>query len=80
MHIAPGRVAVILTSVAALLGALAPAVADLDLSSTVGIVAALASITAVVHKWLDGNAIFEENKQSHENSLAYLQTVKEYEA
>jgi hypothetical protein len=51
---APNRVAVYLTSGAALLGALAPAVADLDINSTVGIVGGLGAIALVVRKWLEG--------------------------
>lgn len=51
---APNRIAVYVTAVAALLGALAPAVANLDLTSTVGVIGGLATLLAVVRKWLDG--------------------------
>jgi hypothetical protein len=50
----PNRIAVALTAVAALFGGLAPVVANLDLSSTAGVVAGLLSLTTVVNKWLEG--------------------------
>ena len=50
----PNRIAVYLTSAAALAAALAPVVADLDIESVAGIAAGLAAISAVVYKWLDG--------------------------
>lgn len=59
----PNRIAVYLTSLAALLGGLAPAVADLDLSSTIGILGGVAAIVGVVRKWLDG-------WQAHEYAVA----------
>lgn len=63
MQIAPNRVAVYLTALAALAGGLAPAVANLDVTSTAGIVAGLATILAVVHKWLTGWQSHEGTKQ-----------------
>lgn len=54
MTLTPNRIAVYITAFAGLLSALAPIVADLDLTSTVGIVGSLAAVAAVVHKWLDG--------------------------
>lgn len=60
MKLLPNRVAVWLTSLAALSGALAPAVADLDLSSTVGIIGGLAVLLGVVRKWLDGWQAYEK--------------------
>lgn len=50
----PNRLAVYLTALAGLAAALAPAVANLDLTSTVGVAAGFAGITTVVHKWLEG--------------------------
>ena len=50
----PNRLALYLTAGAALLGALAPIVADLDIESVAGIAAGLAAVAAVVYKWLDG--------------------------
>lgn len=50
----PNRVAVYLTSLAALAAGLAPAVANLDLTSTAGLVAGLAALSLVVSKWLTG--------------------------
>jgi hypothetical protein len=50
----PNRIAVYLTAIAALLGGLAPAVANLDLTSTIGIVAGLGTLLGVVYKWLEG--------------------------
>ncbi|HEY5708595.1 MAG TPA: hypothetical protein VIS51_04305 [Solirubrobacterales bacterium] len=51
---APNRIALYLTVAAGVLGALAPVVANLDISSVAGIAAGLAAISAVVYKWLDG--------------------------
>ncbi len=56
----PNRVAVYLTAIAGLLTALAPAVANLDTQSTVGLVGGFAAVAGVVHKWLDGYAKYEE--------------------
>lgn len=50
----PNRIAVYLTTIAALLTALAPLVANLDLTSTVGILGGLGGIVLVVRKWLEG--------------------------
>lgn len=50
----PNRVAVYLTVVAAVAGGVAPVVANMDLSSTAGIITAVLAIAAVVRKWLDG--------------------------
>lgn len=50
----PNRIAVYLTALAALAGGLAPVVGNLDLTSTIGIAAGLATIATVVHKWLEG--------------------------
>jgi hypothetical protein len=60
MNFAPNRVAVYLTSLAGLLAALAPVVADLDLTSTVGIVGGLGGVVLVVRKWLEGWQKHEE--------------------
>jgi hypothetical protein len=54
MSFAPNRIAVYLTSLAALAGGLAPVVADLDLTSTAGVLGGVAALTLVVRKWLDG--------------------------
>lgn len=61
MNLSPNRVAVYLTALAALAGGLAPVVADLDIQSTAGIVAAIAAITAVVNKWLSGWQKYEQD-------------------
>lgn len=50
----PNRVAVYLTALAGLAGALAPVVANLDTRSTVGVLGGLATILTVAVKWLDG--------------------------
>ena len=52
--LAPNRVAVYLTVLAGLAGAIAPAVANLDTTSLVGVVAGLATILGAVVKWLEG--------------------------
>lgn len=62
MQIAPNRIAVYLTAGAALAGGLAPAVADLDVTSTGGVVAGLAVLFGVVNRWLVGWQADEERK------------------
>lgn len=81
MQIAPNRVAVYLTAGAALAGGLAPAVADLDVTSTGGIIAGLAVILGVVNRWLTGWQTHEANAHwaDHNRFMNELQ-VKEDEA
>lgn len=50
----PNRLAAYMTSVAALLAALAPAIANLDLSSTVGVLGGAVVILGVFREWLKG--------------------------
>lgn len=50
----PNRIAVYLTALAALLAALAPVVADLDWTSTAGVIAGLLAIAKIVDTWLKG--------------------------
>lgn len=52
--IRPNRVAVYLTSFAGLIGALAPVIANLDLTSTLGVIAGLGAIVVVVRQFLVG--------------------------
>jgi len=59
----PNRVAVYLTALAGLVGAVAVPVANLDTSSTIGVLGGLATILGVVSRWLDG-------WQKHERRLA----------
>lgn len=54
MTLTPNRVAVFLTAGAGLLSALAPVVADLNLTDTTQILGSLAAVVVVVHKWLSG--------------------------
>lgn len=56
----PNRVAVYLVAIAGLLTALAPAVADLDWTSTAGVLGGGALILGIASKWLEG-------WQNHEN-------------
>lgn len=63
----PNRVAVYLTASAALLTALAPAVADLDLTSTATLIAGLAGLVTVVCKWLTGWQTDEQNRAWHDH-------------
>lgn len=55
----PSRIAVYLAALAALAGGLAPVVANLDWSSTAGVLTAVVAIAGVVAKWLDGRAKWE---------------------
>jgi hypothetical protein len=54
MDINPNRIAVYLTAAAALCTAVAVPVAQLDTTSTIGVVGSLAAIVAVVDRWLKG--------------------------
>lgn len=56
----PNRIAVYLTALAGLLTALAPAVANLDFTSTVGAVGGFVGIAVVVQKWLEGWQKYED--------------------
>jgi hypothetical protein len=55
-----GRIVAIVSVLVGLIGALAPVVADMDLSSTAGIVAGLVAVSTVVVKYLDGWQRYEE--------------------
>lgn len=48
------RIAAYLTSLAALLGALAPVVANLDLASTIGVLGGVLALLGVFREWLKG--------------------------
>lgn len=56
----PNRIAIYLTTLAGLCTALAPAVADLDSSSTVGLITGFAGIAAIAFKFLEGWQRYEE--------------------
>lgn len=56
----PNRIAIYLTALAGLCTALAPVVANLDITSTVGIVGGFAGIAAVVREFLVGWRQYEE--------------------
>lgn len=72
MKITPNRVAVILTALTGLAGAIAPAVANLDPTSTAGIVAGLGTIAAAVVKWLDG----WQKHEAHQANLALVRASR----
>lgn len=55
----PNRVAIYLTAALSLAIGVLPLVADLDWTSTAGLVAGLVPILAVVYKWLDGWQAYE---------------------
>jgi drug/metabolite transporter (DMT)-like permease len=50
----PNRVATILTAAGAIAAGLAPVVANMDWSSSAGVIAGIVGAVAVVNKWLDG--------------------------
>lgn len=68
MH--PNRVVVALTVLAGLVGAVAPAVANLDTTSTVGVLGGLATVLGAAVKWLDG-------WQKHEARVASPAAVRD---
>jgi protein-S-isoprenylcysteine O-methyltransferase Ste14 len=57
---APNRVVATATAVLGLVAALAPVVADLDWTSTLGVVAGVGVVAAAALKWLDGWQKYEE--------------------
>ena len=52
--LAPNRVAVYLTAASGVTAAIAVPVANLDTTSTAGVIGGLAAILGAVYKWLDG--------------------------
>ena len=56
----PNRVVAGATAVLGLVAALAPVVADLDWTSTLGVIAGVGVVAAAAVKWLDGWQKFEE--------------------
>lgn len=56
----PNRIAVYFTALAALAAGLAPVVANLDLTSTVGVIGGVGALALVVSVWLNGWAKYEE--------------------
>ena len=56
----PNRLATYAAALAALCAAIVPVVADLDWTSTVGIIGGVGALSAVVWKWLDGWQKYEE--------------------
>lgn len=59
----PNRIAVYLTAAAGLLTAITPAVADLDTTSTAGLVGGFIGIAGIVHKFLEGWQRYEERTE-----------------
>ena len=56
----PNRLATYAAALAALCAAIVPVLADLDWTSTVGIIGGVGALSAVVWKWLDGWQKYEE--------------------
>ena len=56
----PNRLATYAAALAALCAAIVPVVADLDWTSTVGVIGGVGALSAVVWKWLDGWQKYEE--------------------
>jgi len=61
-----GRLVAGLTAVAGLCTALAPLVADLDTTSTIGLVGGLGAIAPVIYKWLDNWGRYEQDLRDPE--------------
>ena len=72
---APNRIALYLTVAAGLLGAIAPVVADMDITSVAGIAAGLGAIAVVVYKWLDGWQRFEAHQFFEQETTPELAEV-----
>lgn len=58
----PNRIAVYLTALSGLSAAVAVPVANLDTSSTVGVLGGLVAILGVAVKWLDGWQKYEDRR------------------
>lgn len=69
MAIAPARVAAYLAGFSSLFAALAPAVANLDWTSTAGVLGGAATIAAVYTAWAKGRREFEARE--HLESLGF---------
>lgn len=72
-HAYTGRTITLITLLVGLAGAAAPAIAQMDLSSTAGVVAGIVALSAVVVKYLDG-------WQKYEARLDSLQRVSPAQA
>jgi hypothetical protein len=59
MQITPARVASLLAAVAALLTALAPAIANLDVTSSAGCIAGAVSVVGILDRFLVGQRAHE---------------------
>jgi len=60
-----GRIVTILSLVVGFIGAAAPLVLNMDLSSTAGVVAGLVALSAVAVKYLDGWQKYEARLDAH---------------
>ena len=78
MNIAPNRLAVYFVAAAALLTALTPVFTDLGWTEVTASIGALASITLIVGKWLQGWQQYESERsfQDHER---FMQDLREDE-
>lgn len=56
---APNRVATVIAVIAGIATAVAPVVANMDWSSTAGVIAGGVAVVAAIVKWLDGWQKFE---------------------
>jgi hypothetical protein len=72
MTVTPGRVATALAIGAGLPGAVAPAVANLDLSSTAGVIAGMLAVVAVITAWLKGWRQHEARLETSPSHVADL--------
>lgn len=59
----PNRIAIYLTTAAGIATAIAPAVADLDTTSTASLIAGFLGIAGIVHKFLEGWQRYEERSE-----------------
>lgn len=71
----PNRIAVYFTAAAALAAGLAPVVANLDISSTVGVIGGVGALSAVVSVWLHNWGKYEEREALNDLTAEQLQAV-----
>jgi hypothetical protein len=70
----PNRIAVYFTAAAALAAALVPVIANLDLTSTIGIVGGVGAFAGVIAVWLNGWSRYEERVAIEEMTAGQTQT------
>jgi hypothetical protein len=75
MTITPGRIATALAIIAGVAGAATPAIANMDATSTAGVIAGTFAVVAAVAAWLKGWREHEQREAYDPSLLADLDDV-----